>query len=228
MLTLLILACKSDQGLKNNIQDPGRSLDQEACECPDNSVEITALQQELNTLRDRVVTLESAPTPEPEPEPEPVPAVVTSSYQVDCNRQTFTAAFNAEYLALRGAGSLAGYEGIWSHCPLVVGVEPGKMPHVTVAQVRALEVDTTCDASSCPSTSADGWWYNSNSGGHIVAGGWDDMRMAPGMQLRYDGARGVIYTSSDYRYTWSGRGEGPLVYEVTVMGDREFTAPEGW
>jgi hypothetical protein len=36
MLTILLLACKSDQGLQNNNQNPGRSLDQEACECPDS------------------------------------------------------------------------------------------------------------------------------------------------------------------------------------------------
>jgi hypothetical protein len=89
MLTLLMLACKSEQGLQNNNQNPGRSLDQEACECPDNSADLTALQEELNSLRNRVVTLETAPVPEPEPEPEPVPEVPSSSlvvteYEVMC------------------------------------------------------------------------------------------------------------------------------------------------
>lgn len=225
MLTILLLACKPDQGLQDNNQNPG--LDQEVCECPDNSADVTALQEELNSLRDRVVTLESAP--EPEPESEPTPAVVLSSYRVDCNMQTFMdEEFRVEYDARRAAGTLYGLEGIWSHCPLVVDVEAGNMPHVTVAQVREVEPDTVCESSYCPSTSADGYWYNSYSGGHIVAGGYDDMRMAPGMQLRFDEVREVIYTASDYRYTWSGRGEGPLLYEVTVIGDRAYTAPEGW
>lgn len=79
MLTMLILACKSDQGLQNNNQNPGRSLDQEACECPDNTAELTELQEELNTLRDRVVTLESAPEPEV-----PASSVVVTEYEVDC------------------------------------------------------------------------------------------------------------------------------------------------
>ena len=229
MLTILLLACKPDQGLQDNNQNPGRSLDQEACECPDNSAEVTALQEEINSLRDRVVTLETAPDPEPEPVPEPTPAVVLSSYRVDCNRQTFMyEEFNVEYDARYAAGTLYGLEGIYSHCPLVMGVEAGSMPHVTVAQVREVEPDTVCESSYCPNTSADGWWHNNNSGGHVVAGGYDDIRMAPGMQLRFDEVREVIYTASDYRYTWSGRGEGPLLYEVTVIGDRAYTAPEGW
>lgn len=83
MLTILLLACKSDQGLQNNNQNPGRSLDQEACECPDNTADVTALQEELNSLRDRVITLETAPEPEPEPEVPPSALVVTE-YDVDC------------------------------------------------------------------------------------------------------------------------------------------------
>jgi len=85
MLTLLMLACKSEQGLQNNNQNPGRSLDQEACECPDNTAEVTVLQEELDNLRDRVVTLESAPAPEPEPEPEAPPSsLVVTEYEVMC------------------------------------------------------------------------------------------------------------------------------------------------
>lgn len=225
MLTILLLACKPDQGLQDNNQNPG--LNQEVCECPDNSADVTALQEELNSLRDRVVTLESAP--EPVPESEPTPAVVLSSYRVDCNRQTFMyEEFYDEYDARRAAGTLYGLEGIYSHCPLVMGVEAGSMPHVTVAQVRAVEPDTVCESSYCPNTSADGYWHNNNAGGHVVAGGYDDMRMAPGMQLRFDEVREVIYTASDYRQIWSGGGEGPLLYEVTVIGDRAYTAPEGW
>jgi len=79
MLTILLLACKSDQGLQNNNQNPGRSLDQEACECPDNSADLTALQEELDSLRTRVVTLESAPDPET-----PASSVVVTEYEVDC------------------------------------------------------------------------------------------------------------------------------------------------
>jgi hypothetical protein len=79
MLTILLLACKSDQGLQNNNQNPGRSLDQEACECPDNTAEVTVLQEELNSLRDRVVTLESAPVPGVPPS-----SLVVTEYDVDC------------------------------------------------------------------------------------------------------------------------------------------------
>lgn len=161
--------------------------------------------------------------------PETTPAVVVSSYTVDCNRQTFMyEEFNVEYTARYAAGTLYGFEGIWSHCPLVMGVEAGNMPHVTVAQVREVEPDTVCEASYCPNTSADWRWHNSYSGGYVVWGGHDDMRLAPGMQLRFDEVREVIYTASDYRNVWSGRGEGPLLYEVTVIGDRAYTAPEGW
>lgn len=81
MLTILLLACKSDIGLQSNNQNPGRSLDQAACECPDNSTEVTVLQEELNSLRDRVVTLESAPDPEPEV---PSSAMVVTEYEVMC------------------------------------------------------------------------------------------------------------------------------------------------
>jgi hypothetical protein len=84
MLTILLLACKSDQGLQDNNQNPGRSLDQEACECPDNSADLTALQEELDNLRNRVVTLESAPAPEPEPEPEAPSSLVVTEYEVMC------------------------------------------------------------------------------------------------------------------------------------------------
>jgi len=230
---LILVGCSNDFGLNNSQVDPAvKDIAEDApaeatneCECPDNSAEITTLQEELASLRERVGTLESAPALEPET----TPAVVLSSYRVDCNRQTFMyEEFNVEYTARYAAGTLYGFEGIYSHCPLVMGVEAGNMPHVTVAQVREVEPDTVCEASYCPNTSADGWWYNNNSGGHVVAGGYDDMRMAPGMQLRFDEIREVIYTASDYRQIWSGSGEGPLLYEVTVIGDRVYTAPEGW
>jgi hypothetical protein len=95
MLTILLLACKSDQGLQNNNQNPGRSLDQEACECTDNTAEVTALQEELNSLRDRVVTLESAPDPEV-----PASSVVVTEYEVDCGsavKRFDLLAFDGEY-----------------------------------------------------------------------------------------------------------------------------------
>ena len=244
MITMLFLACKMDQELQNKGGDPGRNLEPQECDCPDSTADVAALQEELRGLRDRVVELEASAEElttadaeiedrieaiESEPDPEPAAdSTVVSTYRVDCNRQTFMYdEYNVEYTARYAAGTLSGFEGIWSACPLVADVEVGSVPVVSVTQVRPLDVDTTCEASYCPNTSADGWWYNANSGGHIVAGGWDDMRMSPGMQLRYDEDRGVIYTSSDYRSVSSGSRD-PLWYEVTVIGTKSYTAPDGW
>jgi hypothetical protein len=79
MLTLILLACKSDQGLQNKNGDPGSNLEPQACDCPDNTNEIASLTEELNTLRDRVVTLESAPAPEV-----PHSSTVVTEYDVLC------------------------------------------------------------------------------------------------------------------------------------------------
>jgi hypothetical protein len=228
MLTILLLACKSDEGLQDNNQKP----DQEACECPDNSADVTALQEELNSLRDRVVTLEGRVTEvesRPSPDPEPVGYSVVSTYQVDCRFGLFLTEFGEGYPERLASGTLSGYEGIYHSCPLVVGVPSESPPIVTAVKVIEVDPDVICGASSCPSTSSDVSWYNSQSGGRIVPGGYDDVRLAPTLQLRHDLARGVIYTSSDLEGWDPNTGlDEPQWYQVTVLGDRAFTAPEGW
>lgn len=70
-------------------------------------------------------------------------------------------------------------------------------------------------------------WIHSRSGGQIYPCGYDDMRMSPGMQLRYDAERGTVYTASDLRFLTSGD-TLPRVYRVHVVGDRTYSAPAGW
>jgi hypothetical protein len=84
---LILVGCSNDFGLNNSQVDPAvedltEDVPAEAtgtCECPDNSDEITALEEELRSIRDRVVTLESAPAPEI-----PASTVVVTEYEVDC------------------------------------------------------------------------------------------------------------------------------------------------
>jgi hypothetical protein len=154
---------------------------------------------------------------------------VISTYQVDCSRHNLYSASNdAQDDWLATHGSHANFQKIYSTCPLVEGIY-GMVPMVTVYQVRDVMLDVQCDiAGYCPNTSANLWWYNSLSGGLIIPGGWDDFQMSPGMQLRYDESRGIIHTSVDWRTNTSIPSNDPLYYQVTVIGDKSYTAPTGW
>jgi len=92
---LILVGCSNDFGLNSSQVDPSvEDLTEDApaeaantCECPDNSAEITALQEELRSVLDRVGTLESAPALETETETEtevPSSGLVVTEYEVDC------------------------------------------------------------------------------------------------------------------------------------------------
>jgi hypothetical protein len=86
---LILVGCSNDFGLNSSQVDPSvEDLTEDApaeavntCECPDNSAEITALQEELRSILDRVGTLESEPEPVPEV---PSSALVVTEYEVMC------------------------------------------------------------------------------------------------------------------------------------------------
>ncbi len=227
--TLAILGCEESTA---DSQTAPPSTTAACVGCTGVEEDIAALQAQVDSLENRLDSMQSgldevnARLDALENAEPPPSAVVVSEYMVDCNRVTLYDRASAEMLAARTAGLLDGFEYIYTGCPLVEGVV-GSMPAVTVAQVRELDIDATCGVSACENTSANGWWYNSNSGGYIAAGGWDDMRMSPGMQLRFDDVRGVVYTVNDYRSTSSGSTD-PLWYAVTVVGDKAYTAPTGW
>ncbi len=94
MITTILLACKIDQGLQNKNQYPGHNLQQQECDCPDNTDEIATLTEELNTLRERVVELEASTAEvserieEFESAEPPASTLVVTEYEVDCSNQT--------------------------------------------------------------------------------------------------------------------------------------------
>lgn len=199
------------------------------------SAELAAAREALGQVAARVDELEAGAN-EPldalearvaELERQGVPSgVVVSTYSVDCSRVNLYAAYSEAYSARWAAGTLDGFESVYASCLLVDGIDPSSVPSVTVALETPVEVDVRCSGSGC-STQSDTAWINSLSGGQIYPGGYDDMRMSPGMQLRYDAERGTVYTASDLRFLTSGN-TLPRVYRVHVVGDRAYTAPAGW
>ena len=250
LATLLFISACSDYNLGSEPSKNSPALD--TCSCSDST---TIFQGELDRLTDQIEQLSAtvdvleeelsntatgtaeAPTETQPTEVEPPPTSgfipVISTYQVDCSRHNlYLDAVDAQNDWSSTYGSWANFQKIYSTCPLVEGID-GTVPVVTVYQVRDVILDVQCDATGyCPNTSANLWWYNSLSGGLIIPGGVDDFQMSPGMQLRYDENRGIIHTSVDFRTNSSGpfgsATTDPLYYQVTVIGDKAYTAPTGW
>jgi hypothetical protein len=253
LATLLLISACSDYNLGSEPSKNSPELD--SCSCSDTtlfqgeldrltdqieqlSATVDVLEEELsNTTVDSTTEAVSTPTDTQPTEEDPLPAPsgfvpVISSYQVDCNHNNLSQeAADAQNDWFATYGSWANFQKIYSTCPLVEGID-GMVPMVTVYQVRDVMLDAQCDATGyCPNTSANLWWYNSLSGGLIIPGGWDDFQMSPGMQLRYDENRGIIHTSVDRRAPGPSRPGlpyEPLYYQVTVIGDKSYTAPTGW
>ena len=225
MLTILLLACKSDQGLQNNNQNPGRSLDQEACECTDNTAEVTALQEELNSLRDRVVTLESAPDPEV-----PASSVVVTEYEVDCGsavKRFDLLKFDGEYYPMNyieDGTELSNSN--WPRGCVVAKVDPLDPPWV-IQQISVY--DTRRGLSS--------------TGG----GGYEDPYALYGNPWYYDWVGGIGtpvrvhedgYVLYDSNFEWdcsSGvmeeNGNCPVtmpVVRVIIIDDKAYDPPSAW
>ena len=225
MLTILLLACKSDQGLQNNNQNPGRSLDQEACECTDNTAEVTALQEELNSLRDRVVTLESAPDPEV-----PASSVVVTEYEVDCGsavKRFDLLKFDGEYYPMNyieDGTELSNSN--WPRGCVVAKVDPLDPPWV-IQQISVY--DTRRGLSS--------------TGG----GGYEDPYALYGNPWYYDWVGGIGtpvrvhedgYVLYDSNFEWdcsSGTfdadGDCPVtmpVVRVVIIDDKAYDPPSAW
>ena len=228
MLTILLLACKSDQGLQDNNQNPGRSLDQEACECPDNSADVTALQEELNSLRDRVITLETAPEPEPVPEVSPSSLVVTE-YDVDCLNQTvrFDYYFDGEAYPLNYLTS--GDFGVYNRTAGCVWakIDPFDPPMI---MTNSYFYDMRLDSQGWPNGSdlmannGNNWFFSTSQGvgnsrvnedGFVYGGA-----ISSGAPWQRDCSS---YTDPDGDCPWTS----PLV-RVVIIDDKPALRPEAW
>jgi hypothetical protein len=246
LATLLLISACSDYNLGSEPSKNSPALD--SCSCSDTTVfqgeldrltdqieqlsaTVDVLEEELSNTASEAVTTptDTEPTEEVPPRAPSGFVPVISSYQVDCSRYNLLLdSTDAQNDWFSTYGSWANFQKIYSTCPLVEGID-GMVPMVTVYQVRDVMLDAQCDATGyCPNTSANLWWYNSLSGGLIIPGGWDDFQMSPGMQLRYDENRGVIHTSVDWRTNTSPASTDPLYYQVTIIGDKSYTAPTGW
>ncbi len=147
-------------------------------------------------------------------------ALVVSRYEVDCARQVLYDAVIAEYDAAMASGSsLDGMEGFYATCILVRDVEPDALPLVLVAQ-DAAAVPDWLGSTNVWSNSAY-VWYDAYSGGYMYGGGVNTFQLAPGMQVRYDRTRRILYTAAD----WRGERAPNAPYQVVVVGDRSFGAP---
>lgn len=80
MLSLMLLACKSEQDLQTSNQNPGVT---QTCECTEEAETLSTLREELDVLSDRVIELEAIVT-----EGTTEPSVVVTEYEVDCANQT--------------------------------------------------------------------------------------------------------------------------------------------
>jgi len=220
MLTLLMLACKSEQGLQNNNQNPGRSLDQEACECPDNTAEVTALQEELDNLRDRVVTLESAPAPEPEPEPEAPPSsLVVTEYEVMC-----TAGRDSDGdLVLQDPYTFAGEAGatVEMGCKVAL-IDPNDRPFI-------INIGTLWDYSLAGEASPYHEW---ETGPRFEPFHFDALDAGMGTRVAADGfvVSGAVISYSMQTHSTSGEEETyiDLPVRVVIFDDKPALRPEAW
>lgn len=173
------------------------------------------LQNQINDLESRLSSLEEAQSLSTE--------LVTSSYAVDCSRTNMQSLVSDDWYAYYTAGAVGTFYGIYNACLLVDNVSSTSVPLVSVTQINTVDYDMSCSNAYC--TYANYYFLNSSSGGLIYPGGYDDMVMSPGMQLRFDDVLGAIYTSADNRSSGS---DEPRLYQVTVIGDRSYSAPLGW
>ena len=219
MLTLLMLACKSDQGLQNNNQNSGRSLDQEACECPDNTAEVTALQEELDNLRDRVVTLETAPVPEPEPEPEvPTSSLVVTEYEVMC-----TAGRESDGTVILldpFATVLPSGETIQVGCRVAL-IDPNDRPYI-------INIGTLWDYSF---NEADSPYYSWETGPRFAPLHFDALDVGMGTLIMPDGAvvsQAIVSMATPASYNADTEEFLDLPVRVVIIDDKPALLPEAW
>jgi len=175
----------------------------------------TALQDQIDNLESRLSSLEEAQSLSTE--------LITSSYTVDCSRTNMQSLVSDDWYAYYTAGAIGTFDGIYNACLLVDNVLSTSVPLVSVTQINSVDYDMSCSNAYC--TYANYYFLNSSSGGLIYPGGYDDMVMSPGMQIRFDDALGAIYTSADNRTSGS---DEPHLYQVTVIGDHLYSAPLGW
>ena len=220
MLTILLLACKSDQGLQNNNQNPGRSLDQEACECPDNSADVTALQEELNSLRDRVITLETAPEPEPEPEVPPSALVVTE-YEVMCTAGRESDGSSSMILQDPYTFAGRGGETVEMGCKVAL-IDPSDRPFI-------INIGTLWDYSLAGEASPYHEW---EAGPRFEPFHFDALDAGMGTRVADDGfvVSGAVISYSMQTHRSSGEEETyvDLPVRVVIIDDKPALRPEAW
>ena len=213
MFTILLLACKSDQGLQDNNQNPGRSLDQEACECPDNTAEVAALQDELRSVLDRVVTLESAPAPEI-----PASTVVVTEYEVMC---TAGRDINGNFILTDPFTTvLPSGETIQVGCRVAM-IDPNDRPYI-------INIGTLWDYSIDEENSP---YYTWETGPRFAPFHFDALDVGMGTLIMPDGAVISQAIPGYANQTDRSSGEGVTVdlpVRVVIIDDKPALRPEAW
>jgi hypothetical protein len=232
---LILVGCSNDFGLNSSQVDPSvEDLTEDApaeavntCECPDNSAEITALQEELRSILDRVGTLESEPEPVPEV---PSSALVVTEYEVDCGAPTKM----FDLLAFDGAYYPMNYIDDWSQLSnsvyprgcVLAKVDPLDPPwfiqQISVYDSRRGLSSTGGGGYEDPyALYGNPWFYN-----------WVGGTGTP-VRVHEDGY--VLYSSS-FEWdcssgTFDADGDCPVempVVRVVIIDDKPALRPEAW
>jgi hypothetical protein len=217
--TLALVGC-SDTGLNSVPKDPPEAAN--TCECPDNSDEITALEEELRSIRDRVVTLESAPAPETETETEvPPSSLVVTEYEVMCTAGRDSRGYvvlQDPYIFMGWGDPAVEVEG---GCKVAL-IDPNDRPFI-------INIGTLWDYSLAGEASPYHEW---ETGPRFDPFHFDALDAGMGTRVAADGfvVSGAIISYSMQTYITSGEEETyiDLPVRVVIIDDKPALRPEAW
>jgi len=232
---LILVGCSNDFGLNNTPVDPSVEDLTEAtneCECPDNSAEITALQEELRGLQDRVIELKAHAEElsiadaeiedrieaiESEPDPEPAASsLVVSEFTVDCVADREPGA-PTEFLRgypLFWEGEVTSYYGC-----LVANIDITDRPY-------SMEISWLTDNTLTHPSESD---YRTSSGNDLRYSpnnfGVMDMNMGTYITSTGDVYAGVTPLQTDWSAAPEELSSKAIPVRVVIIHDRPYTLP---
>lgn len=224
---LILVGCSNDFGLNNTPVDPVvKDLAEDApaeatneCECPDNSAELTTLQEELASLRDRVGTLESAPALEPDPDPEVLSsAMVVTEYEVMCTagRESDGTIILQDPLIT----SMPNGETLQVGCRLAM-IDPSDRPFII--NVGTLQ-DYALDEEASP-------YHAWEPGPRFAPFHFDALDVGMGTLIMSDGAvisQAIVSYALPWPYSADTEEFLDLPVRVVIIDDKPALRPEAW
>ncbi len=211
--TLALVGC-SDTGLNSVPKGPPEATD--TCECPDNAAEIAELQEELRSVLDRVVTLESAPAPEA-----PTSSLVVTEYEVMCTAgrdSRGNVVLQDPYIFMGWGDPAVEVEG---GCKVAL-IDPNDRPFI-------INIGTLWDYSLAGEASPYHEW---ETGPRFEPFHFDALDVGMGTRVAADGfvVSGAIISYSMQAYITSGEEETyiDLPVRVVIIDDKPALRPEAW